>query len=333
MMAASFLDLIVVLLWPLVLSAAAWVIAIKALGATDEISEVVQALTRPNGVEENAEGGEVSLRQSHLSAIASADGSWLPVHFRRTRHTAFHVSGQKGRAMKRTLLRDEERRGDRTTAVGMQRGHELSEYASPVKSSPVIASAPLRTALLVLFAAELIAAAAPPAHAGRFEFDQRRTEIRFAFKMAYSTQRGRFTKATGTLDYDEAAPEKSKISASIAASSLSTGEALVDSELKGASFFNVEASPVIAFKSVAVKPLSATAADVSGEITVNGVTKPVTLKVNLKPHDDPALKHDAGARKFVATTRIQRSAFNMTDYQSMVDDDIDIEIDAIVRPR
>ena len=59
----------------------------------------------------------------------------------------------------------------------------------------------------------------------------------------------------------------------------------------------------------------------------------MTLKVSLEPHDDPALKYDAGARKFIATTRIKRSAFNMTDYQSMVDDDIDIEINAIVRPR
>ena len=189
------------------------------------------------------------------------------------------------------------------------------------------------TALPVLFAAALIAAAVPPAHAGRFEFDQRRTEVRFVYKMAYSTQRGRFTKASGTLDYDEAAPEKSKISASITAASLTTGEALVDNELKGAAFFNVAVSPVIAFRSLAVRPLSATAADVSGEITVNGITKPVTLKVSLKPHDDLALKFDAGAREFIATTRIQRSAFNMTDYQSMVDDDIDIEIVAIARPK
>ena len=201
-----------------------------------------------------------------------------------------------------------------------------------ISTAPIIAPTYLRTALPILLAAELFAAAAPPAHAARFEFDQRRTEVRFVYKMAYSTQRGRFTKVSGTLYYDEAAPEKSKISASIAAASLTTGEALVDSELKGAAFFNVEVSPVIAFRSLAVRPRSATAADISGEITVNGITKPVTLKASLKPHDDPALKYDTGARNFIATMRIQRSAFNMTDYQSMVDDDVDIEIDAIVRP-
>lgn len=217
--------------------------------------------------------------------------------------------------MKRTVLRNDDRRGDRAAVAPAARPRALGHCVA------------------IITAAGLIVAAAPPAHADRFVFDQRRSEVRFVYKMAYATQRGRFTKVSGTLDYDEAAPEKSKIKASISAASLTTGEALVDNELKGAAFFNVEASPVIAFKSLAVEPRSATAAEVSGEITVNGITKPVTLKVSLEPHDDPALKFDAGSRKFVATTRIQRSAFNMTEYQSFVSDEVDIEIDAIVRPR
>jgi len=230
--------------------------------------------------------------------------------------------------MNKRHLRDDDRRGDGTTAAGIRHDQELPEYASPAG-----APASLRAALPALLAAGLVAAAAPAAHAGRFEFDQRRTEVRFVYTMAYSTQRGRFTKVSGTLDYDEAAPERSKISASIAAASLTTGEALVDNELKGAAFFNVDASPVIAFRSLAVRPRSPTAADVSGEITLNGITKPVTLKVRLKPHDNPALKYDVGAREFNATTRIKRSAFNMTKYPSLVDDEVDLEIDAIVRPR
>lgn len=230
--------------------------------------------------------------------------------------------------MKRLLFSNRGRPGHRNTAADMLNDDAFSESATSV-----IAPFCRQAILSVILAVDLIAAGASPTHAGRFLFDQRRTEVRFVYKMAYSKQRGRFTKVSGTLDYDEAAPQKSKISASITAASLTTGEPLVDNELKGASFFNVKASPVIAFKSLSVRPGSAMAADVSGEITVNGITKPVVLKVSLEPHDDPALKYDAGARRFLATTRIQRSAFNMTDYQSMVDDDIDIEIDAIVRPR
>lgn len=171
------------------------------------------------------------------------------------------------------------------------------------------------------------------AHAGRFEIDQRRTEVRFAYKMALSTQRGRFTKVSGTIEYNPAAPEKSKVSASIATASLSTGEAYVDNELKGPAFFNAEASPVISFKSIGVKPRATSAAALTGEITINGITKSVILEVSLAPHDDPALKFDTGAHKFVAKARIKRSAFNMTKFQALVDDDVDLEIDAIVRPR
>lgn len=272
-MAATFVDAIVMLWWPLVLSAAAWFIASKALAEKDTISQVVANLTEANGVGKIAKPVDVAPHCRASNPAANGEVDWFPVQ------------------------------------------------------------ASARTALSVLIVSVLIAAASPAAFAGRFEFDSRRTEVRFVYKMAYSTQRGRFTKVSGTLDYDDAAPEKTRVSASIAAASLTTGEAIVDSELKGAAFFNVVASPTIAFKSLSVKPQSATAADVAGEITVNGITKPVTLKVSLKPHNDPARKHDAGAREFIATTRIQRSAFNMTDYQSMVDDEIDIEIAAIVRPR
>ncbi|CAA2139676.1 YceI family protein [Hyphomicrobium sp. ghe19] len=205
---------------------------------------------------------------------------------------------------------------------------EISEGEKPLKAPPS-----LRMACLALLVAELTVAGASAAHARRFEFDQRRTEVRFAYKMAYATHRGRFTKVSGTLDFDEAAPGKSKVNASISAASLTTGEDFIDNELRGADFFNVERSPVIAFKSVGVRTGSQTAAEVLGEITVNGITKPVTLQVSIESHDDPALKYDAGARRFIAKTRIQRSAFNMTNYQAMVDDDVDIEIDAIVRPR
>jgi hypothetical protein len=93
-MAITFLDLIVVLLWPLVLSSAAWAIAIYALSEKDEISKVVEALTRPNGVDEKRKAWrldspsehKVYLRRGNLSAIASGNGGWFQVHFRPMRH-------------------------------------------------------------------------------------------------------------------------------------------------------------------------------------------------------------------------------------------------------
>jgi hypothetical protein len=69
-MLTTFLDLIAVSLWPLALSAAAWAIAITALGERDEISKVVETLTQPHGVEESAMLGDVSRRHSDRAAVA-----------------------------------------------------------------------------------------------------------------------------------------------------------------------------------------------------------------------------------------------------------------------
>lgn len=303
-MATAFLDF-VVLVCPIAFAVAAWVFCIKGLAAMDEISAVVNALIQPKGVADDVSRETSFSRPKQFGhdgtgGLRPASGSFQ----------AHAAHGPK----------DINRRG--SSVIGLKR------YARPVR---VPAFPPM--ALLAFLAAELIVIGSPPARAARFKFDQRRTEVRFAYRMAYSTQHGRFTKVSGTLDYDEAAPGKSKISASIAATSLNTGEALVDNELKGAAFFNIKASPVIVFKSLEVRAGAPSAAEVWGELTVNGITKPVTLNVSIEPHDDPALKYDVGARRFIARTRIRRSEFNMTEYQSMVDDDVDIEIDAVARLR
>jgi polyisoprenoid-binding protein YceI len=179
--------------------------------------------------------------------------------------------------------------------------------------------------------AAILPLASQPTHAESYVFDHNRTEVRFTYLMGPGKQQGRFSKVDGTLQFDPAAPERSQVSGTVQTASLETGEPIVDGELKSSDFFNVAADPVMTFKSQGVRTIGAEAAEMTGDITVNGITKPITLEVSLRPHDNPALKYSAGAKEFVARTRIQRSAFNMTAYQSLVGDDVDIEIDAIVR--
>ena len=179
----------------------------------------------------------------------------------------------------------------------------------------------------------LVGFASSTARAESYVFDARRTEVRFAYLMGLAKQKGRFSQVNGTLQFDEHAPERSTVTATVATASLGTGEPIVDDELKGSDFFNVAVDPVMTFKSRSVRSTGTDMAEMTGDITVNGITKPITFTVSLHPHDDPALKYSAGAREFVATGRIQRSAFNMTAYRAMVGDDVDIEIDAIVRKK
>jgi polyisoprenoid-binding protein YceI len=183
---------------------------------------------------------------------------------------------------------------------------------------------------LIVAAWALSVLAGQPASAESYVFDGKRTEVRFAYQIGLAKQQGRFTRVDGTLQFDEGAPERSQVIARVATVSLETGQPIVDDELKSGDFFNVVAQPEITFNSRAVKPTGTGTAEMTGDITVNGIKKSITFEVSLQPHDDPALKWSRGTKQFVATGRIQRSAFNMTSFASMVSDDVDIVIDAIV---
>jgi polyisoprenoid-binding protein YceI len=184
-------------------------------------------------------------------------------------------------------------------------------------------------AAILLLSAVTMAA---PVDAAMYVFDAKRTQVRFAYTMGLSTGRGRFTSVDGTAEFDEAAPEKSTVEAVIATASLTADEPVIESELKGSEFFNAAEQPQIRFKSRGVRAEASNAAEMTGDITVNGITKPVVLQVTLRPHNNPALKYSQDSREFTAITHIRRSAFNMTAYPSMVGDDVEIEIDAILRP-
>jgi polyisoprenoid-binding protein YceI len=186
-------------------------------------------------------------------------------------------------------------------------------------------------AKLVGTALALSALVSQPARAEGYVFDGKRTEVRFAYQIGLAKQQGRFTRVSGTLQFEEGAPERSQVVAVVATASLETGLSIWDDELKSSDFFNAVAQPEITFKSQAVRPTGTHTAEMTGDITVNGITNPITLQVSLKPYEDPALKWSPDAKQFVATARIQRSAFNMTSFSLMVGDDVDIVIDAIVR--
>jgi len=187
-----------------------------------------------------------------------------------------------------------------------------------------------------IFAIAVLACAVtstPAAQAESYVFNSRKSEVRFTYAMGVLTQRGRFSLVEGDLQFDERAPEKSSVFDKIATASIETGQPIVDDELKGVNFFNAKTSPTVTFRSRSVKPIASDAALITGDITVNGITKPVTLDVKVTSHEDPALKYSKGSKQFVGKTKISRSAFKMDSYPDMVGDEIGIEIDAIVRPK
>jgi len=135
-----------------------------------------------------------------------------------------------------------------------------------------------------LFLAAALALAATPvlAEPVAYTIDPTHTQTTFQIdRFGFTTIFGAFTASEGTIWIDEADPSKSRVEASVKTASLFAGDPSRDDHLKGARWLNAEANPVITFKSTKVTPTGKDTADVAGDFTLNGVTKPVIFKVKL----------------------------------------------------
>lgn len=173
----------------------------------------------------------------------------------------------------------------------------------------------------------LAAAAAAPAFAApeTFVLDGTHSFPRFSYShFGYSQQLSRFDKTTGTVVFDKAAKTGS-VDVTIDTTSVDTGYATFNEHIQGEDFLDTAKFPTATFKSTKVvfegdKPVT-----VEGNLTIKGVTKPVTLTVTsfqAMPH--PMVKKDAiGANAF---TVIKRSEFNAGKYAPYVGDEVRIDI-------
>jgi polyisoprenoid-binding protein YceI len=112
--------------------------------------------------------------------------------------------------------------------------------------------------------------------------DPSHTLIEFGVKhMMVSTVKGRFTGVQGTITADEQNPANSHAEVTIDATSITTGNEQRDAHLRSADFLDAETYPSITFTSTRVQPTSDTTFDVTGDLTIRGTTRQVTLGVEL----------------------------------------------------
>src|SRR5206468_6091066 len=97
--------------------------------------------------------------------------------------------------------------------------------------------------------------------------------------MGVSRSWGRFNELTGTIALDDASPSGNAIDITIKASSIDSGAVKRDEHLRSPDFLNAKQFPEITFKSDKVQPLDAKSYEVSGTLTLHGVSKPLTLKI------------------------------------------------------
>ncbi len=182
----------------------------------------------------------------------------------------------------------------------------------------------LRTALFTscLFAVQ-------PAHAEveKYTFDKAHTQIIFFVNhLGFSNSEGEFLDFDGHYLFDRADPSKSSVEVTINTAGIDMDDQAWDDHMKNEDFFNVEKFPAMTFKSTAIEVTGENTANITGDLTILGVTKPVTLATT---HNKSG-KHPFGDKYvsgFSATAKIKRSEFGMNYGLPMIADDVDIRIE------
>jgi polyisoprenoid-binding protein YceI len=183
--------------------------------------------------------------------------------------------------------------------------------------------------ILTTIAAVLVAASAVAADT--FVVDKNHSEATFQIRHLVSKVSGRFDDFTGVVVIDRANPAASSVEFTIKTASVNTGVVNRDNDLRSANFFEAEKYPEITFKSTSIKP-SATkdVYDVTGPLTMHGVTKTITLPVEFGGLiKDPWGNDRAG---FALSTRLNRKDYGLTWNKAldsggfMLSDDVSINI-------
>jgi polyisoprenoid-binding protein YceI len=150
-----------------------------------------------------------------------------------------------------------------------------------------------------------IAATALPT--GTWKVDSVHSSVEFQVKhLGIATVKGQFTEFEGTL---EVGPENTVAYGTVQVASVNTREPQRDEHLRSPDFFDAARYPEIAFRSTALRPLDEDTFEIDGDISIHGVTRPLTLKAVLEGTETDPQGHDRVGLSAVA--QLLRSDFEM----------------------
>jgi polyisoprenoid-binding protein YceI len=168
----------------------------------------------------------------------------------------------------------------------------------------------------------------PAFAAETYQLEKTHVDLLFAISHAGFTEKhGSFRELDATLRYDEQHPESSQIDVTVKTASVDTGFPARDADLRSDKFFDVAKYPEMHFVSTKVTPEADRGLRIDGELTLHGVTKPLTLHAKLnKAAPNPFDKKPTLG--FSASGSLQRSEFGMSTYLPMIGDAVTLTIDA-----
>jgi polyisoprenoid-binding protein YceI len=162
--------------------------------------------------------------------------------------------------------------------------------------------------------------------AGDYKVEPYHTQIGFSIShFGFTDFSGFFSGASGTLTLDTAKVGISKLDVSVPVQSVLTTVSVLDDQLKGDQWFDAAKFPTATFVSTKITKTGRDTATIVGDLTLHGVTRPVTLKARLiGAGADPLAK--AFTVGFEATGEIKRSDFGIKQYLPLLGDDVTLRI-------
>ena len=166
---------------------------------------------------------------------------------------------------------------------------------------------------------------------GTWKFDPYHTQVEFSAKhLGMMTVRGHFAEVTATGNLDPEHPERSTVEATINTASIRTHNEQRDNDLRSSNFLEIDKFPTMTFKSTKIEHTGGDRYRVTGDLTIKGITKSVTLSaVKYGEFNDAQMGHRIG---YAAETQINRKDFGMRfdmmlDGKFIVSNEIQINIE------
>jgi polyisoprenoid-binding protein YceI len=161
-----------------------------------------------------------------------------------------------------------------------------------------------------------------------YQLEKTHVDLLFSINHAGFTEKhGSFRELDATLDYDSEKPENSRVTVTVKTASVDTALPARDTDLKGEHFLDVQKYPEMRFVSTRVTPVADGSLRIEGDLTLHGITKPLTLEARLnKAGPNPFDKKPTLG--FSATGALKRSDFGMSNYLPMIGDVVTLTIDA-----
>lgn len=162
--------------------------------------------------------------------------------------------------------------------------------------------------------------------ADRYTLDASHSQVLFSYDhLGYSTTYGMFSGFEGQIMFDQDAPENSSVSVSIPVLSMFTGWEERDGHFMSADFFGATEGDMVTFVSTSIEVTGDDTALITGDLTMNGVTKSVVLDAELNKTGTHPMANTEWAG-FDATTTLLRSDFGLGAFAPVISDEVQVMI-------